>query len=99
MGSMLQPLPYAKYRSSLIFWYLIDRFYSKLYLRNELDELGSALNYSERLQLYIRTKENALIERNMSIVNDLQQDVYTCESFSEFRDVAEIINDIEDDFI
>lgn len=94
-----EPMPYAKYKSSLLFWFLIDQFYSKLYPKKELNELDSGLCYSEKLQLYIRTFEEKLLERNQKLITEMQQDLYLVDSFDEFRDVAGIMTDIDSDFI
>jgi len=59
----------------------------------------SSLNYSERLQLHIRTHEDKLSERSMTLLKELQQDIYLIDSFDEFRDVAGIINNIPSDII
>ena len=59
----------------------------------------SGLCYSEKLQLYIRTFEEKLLERNQKLISEMQQDLYLVDSFDEFRDVAGIMTDIDSDFI
>ena len=52
-----EPLEWSKYKSVFYFWFLIDKFYTKLYRQRDFAQLEKLDTYSERLGLYIRTFE------------------------------------------
>ena len=75
-----------------------SRFYGELIKKKELSKVEQE-TYSEKLGYYIRTHESDIIKRNEDLIQTLQNEVYPCESLNEFRDVAGIMGDIDDDFI
>ena len=83
------------------------RFWRRLPCKNQIWAITvlekKKQNYRFKSDLRQNKKKNLekseIIKRNESLISDLQEEVYPCESLNEFRDVAEIMGDIDDDFI
>ncbi|XP_015793075.1 E3 ubiquitin-protein ligase UBR4-like isoform X2 [Tetranychus urticae] len=86
-----RPLDYSVYKSSLIFFALIDSLYSimfKMVLPKADENSGvSCETWTLALAEYIRNNDQALLENGDKLLRFYEQDLLLCQSFYELIDV------------
>jgi len=84
---------YNVYKTSLIFFAFIDCLYKRMFKNvNSGDEL--ALEWPLALAEYIRNNDQSLLECGVKLLHYYEEDLLPCQSFAEFCDVIELLNDI-----
>ncbi|XP_031761327.1 E3 ubiquitin-protein ligase UBR4 isoform X1 [Xenopus tropicalis] len=84
---------YSVYRSSLLFWALVDLIYN-MYKKVPTSNTEGGWSYS--LADYIRLNDMPIYEAADKALKTFQDEFMPVESFSEFIDVAGLLSEIED---
>ncbi|XP_075046927.1 E3 ubiquitin-protein ligase UBR4 isoform X4 [Mixophyes fleayi] len=84
---------YSVYRSSLLFWALVDLIYN-MYKKVPISNTEGGWSYS--LADYIRLNDMPIYESADKALKTFQDEFMPVESFSEFMDVAGLLSEISD---
>ncbi|KAM5132251.1 E3 ubiquitin-protein ligase UBR4 [Mantella aurantiaca] len=87
------PKDYAVYRSSLLFWALVDLIYN-MFKKVPISNTEGGWSYS--LADYIRLNDMPIYEAADKALKTFQDEFMPVESFSEFIDVAGLLSEISD---
>jgi len=84
---------YSVYKPYLMFFFLIDRLYLDAFKKVPVP---SDCDWPTALASYIRSNDSALLDMGDRVLVAFQDEALPCQSFAEFCDVADLLNDIAD---
>jgi E3 ubiquitin-protein ligase UBR4 len=87
-------LPFQKYKTTILFWYLVDQILDKLLDAQAITDSAGA-EYTEKLQMYIRNNTVALQKASEKLAKTFNEEFIVVDSLEEFIDVANLYSVLE----